>query len=168
MRTKKYAIKLTDDERKVLRRMVRSGTHTARSIARANILLNLDEGLGVKREQTEVAEICGVSTVTIYNVSRQYAAEGLDAVLKRKTRETPPVPSKVTGETEARIIALCCGAPPEGRARWTLRLLEEKTIELGIVDTISDNTIGRLLKKRRLSLTNTNAGASRLGTTARS
>jgi hypothetical protein len=100
-------------------------------------------------------------------VSKQYATEGLDTVLHRKKRETPPVPSKITGEVEAKILALCCGKPPEGRARWTLRLVEEKTVELGIVDSISDNTIGRLLKKRRLSLISTHAGVSRRSTTAR-
>jgi transposase len=166
MRTKKYVITLTDDERKALRRMTRSGTHPAQSITRANILLNLDEGLGEKHEQADVAKICSVSTVTVYNVSKQYATEGLDAVLYRKKRAMPPVPSKITGDVEAKIIALCCGVPPKGRARWTLRLLEEKTIELGIVEAISDNTIGRLLKKHRLSLTDTNIGAFRRSITA--
>jgi transposase len=166
MRTKKYAITLTDDERKTLRQRVKSGTHTARSITRANILLNLDEGLGEKRGQVEVAKICGVSTVTVYNVGKQYATEGLEAVLSRKKRKTPPVPSKITGEIEAKIIALCCGKPPEGRTRWTLRLLEEKTVELGIVEAISDNTIGRLLKKHCLNLTDANIGASRQSITA--
>jgi transposase len=167
MRAKKYVIKLTDDERKALRQMTKSGTHTARSITRANILLNLDEGLGEKQGQAAVAQICGVSTVTVYNVSKQYTTEGLDAALARKKREAPPVPSKITGEIEAKIIALCCGEPPKGRTRWTLRLLEEKTIELGIVDAISDNTVGRLLKKHHLSPIGTNAGASRLSITAR-
>jgi transposase len=167
MRTKKYVIKLTDDERKTLRRMMKSGTHTAQSITRANILLNLDETSGEKREQADVAKTCGVSTVTVYNVSKQYVTEGLAAVLNRKKRNTPPVPSKITGETEAKIIALCCGEPPEGRARWTLRLLEEKTVELGIVSAISDNTIGRLLKKHHLNLTDANVGASPRNITAR-
>jgi hypothetical protein len=72
--------------------------------------------------------------------------EGLDAVLHRKKSKTPPVPSKITGEIETQIIALCCSEPPEGRPRWTLRLLEKKVVELGIIDSISDNTIGRLLK----------------------
>jgi transposase len=168
MRTKKYVVNLADDERKALRRMMKSGTHTAQSITRANILLNLDEGLGEKRERTEVAKICGVSTVTVYNVSKQYTTEGLAAVLSRKKRDMPPIPSKITGETEAKIIALCCSEPPEGRARWTLRLLEEKTVELGIVEAISDNTIGRLLKKHRLSLIGTSVGASRRNITAHS
>jgi transposase len=147
--------------------MMKSGTHTAQSIARANILLNLDEGLGEKREQAEVAKICGVSMVTVYNVSKQYVTEGLAAVLSRKKRDMPPVPSKITEETEAKIIALCCGEPPKGRTRWTLRLLEEKTVELGIVEAISDNTIGRLLKKHRLSLTDTSVGVYRRNITAR-
>jgi transposase len=167
MRRKKYVITLTDEERKALRRMTKNGTHTAQGITRANILLNLDESLGERREQTDVAKICGVSTVTVYTVSKQYATEGLDTVLHRKKREAPPVPSKITGEVEAKILALCCGKPPEGRARWTLRLLEEKTIELGIVETISDNTIGRLLKKHHLNLTGINAGAFHRSTTAR-
>jgi transposase len=158
MRTKKYVIKLRDDERRALRRMTRSGKHTAQSITRANILLNLDEGLGEKREQAEVARICGVSTVSIYKVSKQYAMEGLESVLNRKKRKTPPIPSKITGEIEAKIIALCCGEPPKGRARWTLRLLEEKVVELGIIDHISDNTIGRLLKKRHLNLIRKSVG----------
>ncbi|MDR1202126.1 MAG: helix-turn-helix domain-containing protein [Tannerellaceae bacterium] len=126
--------------------MMKRGTYAARSITRANIMLNLDEGLGEKREQADVAKLCGVSTVTVYDVSKQYASEGLEAVLNRKKRAPPPVPSKITGETEAKIIVLCCGAPLEGRVRWTLRLLEEKIIELGIAEAISDNTIGRLLK----------------------
>jgi transposase len=167
MLTKKHVVYLTDDERKTLGRMMKSGTHAARSITRANIMLNLDEGVGEKHEQVDVAKLCGVSTVTVYKVSKQYASEGLEAVLNRKKRETPPVPSKITGETEAKIIALCCGAPPEGRARWTLRLLEEKIIELGIAEAISDNTIGRLLKKHRLSLTGVNVGAFRRSITAR-
>jgi transposase len=167
MRTRKYVIKLTEDERKALKRMTRSGTHTARSITRANILLNLDESFGEKQEQADVAKICGVSTVTVYNVSKQYTTQGLDAVLVRKKRTTPPVPSKITGEIEAKIIALCCTEAPKGHKRWTLRLLEEKTVELGIVDAISDNTIGRLLKKHHLNLTDTNVGAFHRSITAR-
>jgi hypothetical protein len=73
--------------------------------------------------------------------------EGLDAVLSRKARETPPVPRIFDGEKEAKLIALACSDPPEGFARWSLRLLEEKVVELQIVDRASDSTIGRVLKK---------------------
>ena len=153
MRAKKYRVRLTDEERSVLGKVVRTGKHAAQKIARAKLLLSLDETQGPVGSQAEIAEKCGSSTALIYQVSRQYVEEGLRAALERKKRETPPIPSIVTGEVEARIIALCCSEPPTGYSRWTLRLLEEKTVELGIVEAISDNTIGRLLKKRHLSLT---------------
>jgi len=103
-------------------------------------------------KQEEIAERFKTSTVTVYNISRQFVEEGLQATLYHKKRETPPIQPLATGDIEARIIALACSEPPKGRTRWTLRLLEEKVIELQIVETISDNTIGRLLKKHRLSL----------------
>jgi transposase len=85
----------------------------------------------------------------IYRVSKQYVKEGLERVLPRKKRETPPVPAKVTGEIEARIIALSCSEPPPGYSRWTLRLLEKKSkVELGI--ELSDSTIRAVLKKTPL------------------
>jgi len=153
MRPKKYHVRLTDEERRGLEKVVRTGKHAAQKIARARVLLCLDETHGEVGSQAEIAEKCGSSTALIYQVSRQYVEEGLKAALERKKRETPPIPAIVTGEIEARIIALCCSEPPIGYSRWTLRLLEEKTVELGIVEAISDNTIGRLLKKRHLSLT---------------
>lgn len=122
-------------------------------IKRANILLDLDENTRVVGKQDEIAERFKTSTVTIYNVSKQFVEEGLQATLYQKKRETPPTQPIATGEIEARIIALACSEPPKGRTRWTLRLLEEKVVELQIADAISDNTIGRLLKKHRLSLT---------------
>ncbi|MCL2703391.1 MAG: helix-turn-helix domain-containing protein [Defluviitaleaceae bacterium] len=79
-------------------------------------------------------------------VGSQYAEAGINAALYRKKRVTPAIQPIGTGDVEARIIALACSEPPEGRSRWTLRLLEEKVVKLNIVDTISDNTIGRLLK----------------------
>jgi len=86
-------------------------------------------------------------------ISKQYVEEGLDSVIHLKKRESPPVASITTGEVEAKIIALACSPPPEGRVRWTLRLLETTVVEMQIVEAISDNTIGRLLKKHHLSLT---------------
>jgi hypothetical protein len=85
----------------------------------------------------------------------------MDAVLNRKQRATPPVPRIFDGEKEARLIALACSQPPEGRAKWTLRLLETKVVELNIVDHASDNTIGRVLKKTRSSLISCGNGSSR-------
>ena len=85
----------------------------------------------------------------------------MDAVLNRKQRATPPVPRIFDGEKEARLIALACSQPPEGRAKWTLRLLESKVVELNIVDHASDNTIGRVLKKTSSSLISCSNGSSR-------
>jgi transposase len=152
MKLKKYKVKLTEAQRQELEGITKRGKHSAATIKRAYILLDLDENMGQVDKQEEIAKRLRTSTTTIYKVSRQFAEEGLEATLYRKKRETPPTPPIATGEIEARIIALACSDPPEGRTRWTLRLLEEKVVELKIVDAISDNTIGRLLKKHRLSL----------------
>jgi len=136
----------------MLEKLIRTGRHAAQKIVRANVLLHLDENQGHVGSQDRIAEQCKVSTSLLYKVSKQYVKEGLEAALERKKRETPAIQAIATGEVEARIIALSCSEPPPGYRRWTLRLLEEKVVELGIVEAISDNTIGRLLKKRRLSL----------------
>jgi hypothetical protein len=108
------------------------------------------EGKPVKiPEQTEAAKQCGCHTIQVYRVSKQYAREGLERVLNRKKRETPPVPAKATGEIEAKIIAASCGGPPAGYSRRTLRLLEEKSkAVLGI--ELSDTARGNVLKKTPL------------------
>jgi len=153
MRGKKYPINLSAEERQELMSVTKRGKHSAATIKRANILLDLDESHGNVETQMEIASRNRTSIVTIYKISRQFAEEGLQATLYRKKREIPPIKPIATGGIEARIIALACSEPPKGRTRWTLRLLEEKAVELQIVDAISDNTIGRLLKKHHLSLT---------------
>ncbi len=153
MKSKKYKVHLSKEQRDKLENITKRGKQSATIIKRVNILLNLDENNGPVQSQEEIAKQFCTSTGTIYKVSRQFAEEGLDATISRKIREIPPVPRKATGDIEAKIIALACSEPPQGRSRWTLRLLEEKVVELQIVDTISDNTIGRLLKKHHLSLT---------------
>lgn len=153
MKPKKYKVFLNPYHRTELEGIIKRGKHSATTIKRANILLDLDETMGNVGKQEEIAARFKTSTSTVYNVSRQFVQKGLEAVLYRKKRETPPTQPIATGDIEARIIALACSEPPKGRSRWTLRLLEEKVVELKIVDAISDNTIGRLLKKHRLSLT---------------
>jgi transposase len=153
MKTKKYRVCLTKEQRSDLEEITKRGMHSSETIKRANILLNLDENNGVVQKQADIAKQLCITTVTIYNVSRQFVEEGLGATVCRKVREAPPVHPKATGDVEAKIIVLACSEPPKGRARWTLRLLEAKAVELQIVDAISDNTIGRLLKKHHLSLT---------------
>jgi transposase len=152
MRKKAYRVQLTAEEEKQLEGIISTGVHPARQITRARILLLLNEktdreGKPVKvPEQTEVAKRCGCHTILVYRVSKQYVQEGLERVVNRKKRETPPVQAKVTGEIEAKIIAASCGEPPAGYGRWTLRLLEEKSkVVLGI--ELSDTTIRKVLKK---------------------
>jgi transposase len=149
MQQKKYHVRLTETEKKRLLETTKKGNHPARQIIRANILLQLDESDPAKtiREQGEIATQCGCRIALVYRVSKQYEREGIDRVLNRKVRQTPPVPPIVTGEVEAKIIALCCGEPPEGYSRWTLRLLGSKAVELGIVEHISAPTVGKILKK---------------------
>ena len=102
----------------------------------------------------------------VYRVRKQLVEEGFEAVLSRKQRATPAVPRIFDGEKEAKLIALACSKPPKGRVRWTLRLLESKVVELGIVDHASDSTIGRTLKKTVSSRIAASAGSSRRKPTA--
>jgi len=147
-------IMLTEEQRKELEKSTKTGIHSARLIRRASIILLLDASEGRKPVKwEEIAQQVKVSHQTIYNVRRDFqAAESLEAFLKRKQRLTPPVEPKVTGELEARIIALACSEPPKGYSRWTVRLLADKTVELQYADSMSRMTIQRLLKKRNLSL----------------
>ena len=97
----------------------------------------------------------------VTRVRQQFVEEGLEAALSRKQRANPAITPIFDGEKEARLMALACSTPPEGHAHWTLRLLEDKVVELGIVERASDNTIGRVLKKTRFSLTARSNGLSR-------
>jgi hypothetical protein len=154
MKRKKYHVRLTEAEKKRLVEITKKGSHPTRQIIRANILLQLDESDPAKTilKQEETAAQCGCRVALVYRVSKQYEREGIDRVLNRKVRQTPPVPPIVTGEAAAKIIALCCGEPPAGCCRWTLRLLGSKAVELGIVEHISAPTVGKILKKARISL----------------
>jgi len=148
MRKKQYVVKLTEDERKKLLKIVKSGKDSAGKIARANVLLHLDESQGKAPYRSEVAKMFHMSEYNTLLLCKKYIESGLEAVLERKKRETPPVEPKVTGDVEARIIALSCSEAPEGYSRWTLRLLADKSVELNIIDSISHNTVGQVLKKR--------------------
>jgi hypothetical protein len=153
MQAKKYQIKLSSEERNKLTKKIKTGKSSARSILRAHILLQSDAAEQRKPMTVEkLAELLQTAATTVQHVRRGYAEQGLEATLNRKKRETPPVPPKVDGELEAHIIALCCSEPPAGYARWNLRLLAGKCVELGYVDAISHTTIDRTLKKTNLSL----------------
>lgn len=96
----------------------------------------------------EIAETYHTTPTTVQTVRTSYCEKGLEATLNRKKRDTPPVPAKVTGEIEAHIIALACSDPPEGYSKWTLRLLADKTVEMGYISSISHVTVSSVLKKR--------------------
>ena len=150
---RKEYIKLTVQERADLERYCSTGVHSVRLVDRAKIILALDtSGNRTAEGQQTIAERLGVCRQTVNNVKSDFlAAESITTFLQRKKRDTPPVPPKITGEMEARIIALACGPAPQGCAHWTLRLLAAKCVELCYSDTMSHMTISRLLKKRNLN-----------------
>ena len=145
---KKYVVRLSVEERERLEALTVKGKGAAGLLRKARILLKADvseQRDGWSDRRISEALDCSVSLVEI--TRKQLVEEGFEAVLRRKQRMTAPVPRIFDGEKEARLIQLACSAPPAGYARWTLRLLEERVVELGIVEAASDNTIGRVLKK---------------------
>ena len=152
---KSNEIKLTEDQRKELLKFSKTGVNSAKLIKRAEIVLLLDTSVTGKAVTfDDISKRLGISVTTITKVKKDFfAAKDVKTFLQRKKRDTPPVAPKITGEVEARIIALACGAVPEGYAKWSLQLLADKSIELNYIDSISDMSIHRLLKKHNLSLT---------------
>ena len=147
-------IELKKEERAELERFSTTGVHSVKLVNRAKIILALDEaGSRLGEKQEVLAKRLGISRQTIIDARDTFLAlKSVTLFLQRKKREIPPVPAKVTGEIEARIIALACSKVPEGYAQWSLRLLAEKCIELQYCDTMSHMTISRLLKKHNLNL----------------
>ena len=149
----KYVIELSDQDKTRLMEIVKKGNSPARTILRANILLASDKQSDKYMTVSEIANAYRTTPTTVQTVRNSYCKNGLEATINRKKRETPPIPAKVTGEVEAHIIALACGQPPEGYSKWTLRLLADKAVELGYIDSISHVTVSTILKKTNLSLT---------------
>jgi transposase len=144
---KKYPVILTETERDDLKGLIASGTAPARKLTHARILLKADQSPeGPGWVDDTVAEAVEVSQPTVSRVRKQYFEDGLQAALNRR----PPnreYHRKLDGEQEARLLALACSEPPEGRARWSLRLLADRMIELEVVDEVSYQTVRRTLKK---------------------
>jgi hypothetical protein len=147
-------IVLTLEERQELEKFCKSGVHSVKLVNRARIILELDTSEGRKAtRQEEIAKYVSVSRQTVNEAKRDFlVAESVTEFLQRKKRETPPVAPKITGEIEAKIVALACSEVPQGHARWTLQLLADKSVELNYIDSITDMSVHRLLKKRNLSL----------------
>jgi transposase len=145
------------------------GLGTCRGERKARILLKADVADGGEGwSDSRIIKALDTSVSMVYRVRKQLAEDGFEAVLSRKQRATPAVARIFDGEKEAKLVALACSKPPKGRVRWTLRLLENKVVELGIVDRASDSTIGRTLKKTSSSPIADSAGLSRRRRTARS
>jgi transposase len=159
---KKYVVKLGEAERNQLQALTNKGKSPAKRLLKARILLKADASEhGEGWSSSQIVKALGTSMSMVTRVRRQLVEEGFEAVLSRKQRATPAITPIFDGGKEARLTALACSTPPEGYARWTLRLLEDKVVELGIVERASGNTIGRVLKKTRFSLTAKNSGSSR-------
>jgi Homeodomain-like domain len=145
---KKYVVRLSAEEREQLETLIRKGKGSAQRLLKARILLKADIAeAGPGWSDGKIVAALDTSASMVYRVRKQLVEEGLAAVVSRKQRQTPAVPRIFDGEKEAKLTALACSKPPQGRARWTLRLLENKVVELGIVERASDSTIGRTLKK---------------------
>ena len=151
---KRTQIALTAEQRQELEKFSTTGVHSVKLVNRAKVILALDTSEGRKAEnQSVIAERVGLSRNAVSEIKRDFLeAESVSSFLQRKQRMTPPVPAKITGEVEAKIVALACSTVPKGCARWTLQLLANKSVELKYIDSISDMSIHRLLKKRNLSL----------------
>ena len=147
---KKYVVKLSAEERERLEALIRSGKHPARKLNRARILLKADASdAGEAWSDSQIAAALDTALSTVAQVRQQLVEEGVEAVLTPKRSPNSARKRIFDGAAEAKMIALACSEPPKGRARWTLRLLEDKVVEMNIVDRVSDNTIGRTLKKTR-------------------
>jgi hypothetical protein len=148
MSQRKY-VDLTESDREKLEGLIRSGSCSARVQTRARILLLSDRRQGEQRPDAAVAEAVMTSVATVGRIRARYVAEGLEAALYDKPR--PGQKPKITGDIEAKLIALVCSDPPEGRKRWTLHLLAGKLVELGYVDSLSHVAVSKRLKKTNSS-----------------
>ena len=146
---KKYVVKLSTEERERLDTLIRSGKHPARKLTRARILQKADVGeAGEGWSDSQIAAALGTGLTTVARIRQQLVEEGFESVLTPKRSPASARPRIFDGAAEAKLTALACSEPPKGRARWTLRLLEDKVVELNIVARVSNNTIGRTLKKQ--------------------
>ncbi len=143
---KKYIVRLTDEERGVLEKVVKKLKGTSQKVRRAQILLKADAN-GPNWTDKKIADAFSCRTQTVENIRQRLVERGFDEALNGKKRAMPPTERLLDGEQEAKIIATRLGPPPKGYANWTLRLLARKVVELEIVDSVSRETIRRTLKK---------------------
>jgi transposase len=157
---KKYLVELTQDERERLHKLISAGSAPARMLNRARILLKADVGRdseGGSLLDRHIAPMLETSTATVRRVRERFCRQGLDAALERSAPDRVYERS-FDGRAEARLIALACSEAPEGRERWSMRLLADKAVELGIVQSVSHETVRKTLKKTNCAPTSSRAG----------
>lgn len=159
MDTKKYIVTLTEDEREVLGKLTSKGKHKSQRILNALILLGCDVGEFQTKRSTneEMARVLNISMKKIDRVKRRFVEEGLDVALNG-SKGGRIYAKKADGDFEAHLVALSCTDPPEGFARWSLRLLADRVVELEYIDSVSHETVRRILKKTKSSLGSTKDG----------
>jgi transposase len=158
----RYRVTLTPDERQYLEKLTKNGKNHAKRVIHARALLLCDAGDNRPAWKVgDVGEALGITSRTIEHLKKRFVEDGLEAALKRKPRDKPPREIKFDGTFEAKLIALACSEVPEGRKRWTIKLLADKAVELNFTDTISNMTVQRVLKKTNLNLTSASTGKSR-------
>ena len=157
---KRYTVTLEEQEREELSRITRKGSHPSQKVVNALILLNCDEGpFNERRVRGEdIAEILRISARKVDRVKKRFVEEGMEAALGGRQGRRPTYVRKADRDFEARLVALSCGDPPEGHAQWSLRLLADRVVELGYVDSVSHETVRRVLKKTPSSRGGASAG----------
>jgi len=146
----RYSIKLTQPEVEELHNIINKGAHTSQTFRTAYILLNCDEGeYSEKITNEQISKVLKIGMRTIDRVKKKFIAEGLEATLERRAT-TRKYEIKVDGDMEAKLVSLCCSEPPKGYAKWSLRLLADKMVELEYAESISYVTVGNVLKKMNL------------------
>jgi transposase len=144
----KFRVTLCAEERQLLQGLIADGKAAAKKLAHARILLKADAAVGGPAwPDARIAEALEVSTDTVGRVRQRFVEQGLEAALVRKPQDRPSRPRTLDGRAEARLIALACSAPPEGRKEWTMQLLADRLVELDVVPAVSDETVRRALKK---------------------
>jgi transposase len=147
--SKALTFSLTQAQRELLQGLIHAGNAPARTQTRARILLLADRSQRTRRTDAQVSEAVLCSLATVGNIRRRFVRDGLEAALQDKPR--PGAAPKITGDIEAHLVTLCCSDPPEGEARWTLRLLAGRVVELGLLGSLSHVAVGERLKKMNSS-----------------
>jgi len=157
----KYRVTLTAEEREGLQQLVSSGTAAARKLTHARILLLADDSLGDEQPDEHVVAALGTSVCTVARVRQRLVTQGLDAALCRRGQPSRPANIKIKGDVEQRLVQLACSDPPQGSCHWTLQLLADELVVLGLVDAVSVETVRRALKKTTSSRGSSNRGVCR-------